>query len=145
MCRQYNGNALQCLLFAFLIPGGVSVSECGQWTPYHTPLLLTHPSAGSMVLVGTGTTASVELDLVSSAVPVLSVQCRRSRHRRLILLHSKHCNWESHPVDIDMTNINFILYSCAFMMQFAISAIFASIFFTQRVIVNMNCKSMSHP
>ena len=30
MYRQYN--ALQCLLFAFLIPGGVSVSECGQWT-----------------------------------------------------------------------------------------------------------------
>ena len=53
---------IACLLFAFLIPGGVSVSECGQWTPYHTPLLLTHPSAGSMVLVGTGTTASVEME-----------------------------------------------------------------------------------
>ena len=100
-------------MFAVCVPNPgrricVASVDSGQRTPYHMPQLLTHPSAGSMVLVGTGTTASVEQDLVSSTVPVLSVQCRRSRHRRLILLHSKHCNRESHPVDIDMTNINFI-------------------------------------
>ena len=87
MYRQYN--ALQCLLFAFLIPVGVSVSACGQWTvdsgqwtPYHMPQLLTHPSAGSMVLVGTGTTASVELEpgelcctgIVSSVSPLQTPQ-----------------------------------------------------------------------
>ena len=80
MYRQYN--ALQCLLFAFLIPGGVSVSACGQRTPYHMPQLLTHPSAGSMVLVGTGTTASVELEpgelcctgIVSSVSPLQTPQ-----------------------------------------------------------------------
>ena len=62
------GSTMHCM-FAVCVPnpGRRICGECGQWTPYHMPQLLTHPSAGSMVLVGTGTTASVELNLVSSS------------------------------------------------------------------------------
>ena len=67
MLTPPNVPAVQCIaVFAVCVPNPGRRICVRVWTvdsgPYHMPQLLTHPSAGSMVLVGTGTTASVELE-----------------------------------------------------------------------------------